>query len=624
MKKHLLLSFFIVLSQIALSQIHIKENSFHEIPGYVELNKHYDDNNVPMALIKISTENISEEQRAKFQFKGNLATYFDVSLEVGQIYVYLSISATFIEIMHPDFGKTEYWLPETLKEFKGYEMVLVSEYQQGSGNYTPKLNYLIISADQPNAMIYINDEFIGKQKVHKSLYIGGTYKWKIECENYHTESGSVLLKEKTTIDKVLRPAFGYINIITKPENGATILINNEYFGETPCMAKKIASGTYTVKAAKQTFKSVEKTITINDGDTTSVELDMSEGLASVVIKTDPQSDIYIDNEKRGTGEWQGYLSEGTHHIEARKDNHKTTYKIAEVTQNKDYEFVIDNPEPICGSIDINTDPFDADIYIDGEPYGQTPNIITDIIIGNHTVRIVKEGYNIIEKSVVVNENRVLSINETLKVKSTPASTVTPKPQTTTSTTPKTTTTTPKATTSKTTTTPKATTSKTTSYKKRLYRITFLDVNFAYSIAPQTSVGLTFGQVKKVGWYVSVMSGLGFNALGTSMECDKHGYVKYQLPFYSGETSRSRLSAIGGFMFRPSRALAFKVGAGYGTRILAWETVDGEWIKNSYYSTSGIDLDAGMEFFLGGINMSLDVISTNFKTCEIKVGFGINF
>lgn len=622
MRKYLLLSFFIVLSQIAMSQIHIKENSFHEIPGYVELNKHYDDNNVPMALIKISTENISEEQRAKFKFKGNLATYFDVSLEVGQIYVYLSVSATFIEIMHPDFGKTEYWLPITLKDFKGYEMVLVSDYQQGSGNYTPKLNYLIISADQPNAMIYVNDEFVGKQKVSKSLYVGGTYKWKIECENYHTESGSVLLKEKTTINQVLRPAFGYVDIITKPENGATIFVNNEYFGETPCKAKRIASGTYTIKAAKQTFKSVEKTVTINDGDTTFVELDMSQGLASVVIKTDPQSGIYIDNERKGTGEWQGYLSEGSHHIEARKDNHRTTYKKIDVAQDEKYEVVIDNPEPICGVIDINSEPFDADIYIDGKHYGQTPNILTDIIIGNHTVKIVKEGYNSIEKKVVVSENRALSLNETLTLKTTTTSTTTTtKPQTTytNTTVNKPASTTPKAT-NKTTTI----TNKTTSSKKRLYRITFMDVNFAYSIAPQASVGFTFGQVKKVGWYVSVMSGFSFNALGTSMECSKYGYINNQLPFYSGETSSSRLSAIGGFMFRPSKKIAFKVGAGYGTRILAWETTDGEWIKNNGYSASGLDFDAGMEFFLGGINMSFDVISTNFKTCEAKVGFGINF
>lgn len=624
MKKYLLLSLFFVLSQVAMSQIHIKENSFHEIPGYVELNKHYDDNNVPMALIKISTENISEEQRAKFKFKGNLATYFETSLEVGQIYVYISVTATFIEIMHPDFGKTEYWLPVTLKDFKGYEMVLVSDYQQGGEEYKPQLNYLIVSADQPNAMIYVNDEFVGRQKISKALTVGGTYKWKIECEGYHSETGSILLKEKTTIDKVLRPAFGFVNITTKPENGAEIFIDNEYAGKSPCTVKR-TSGDYTIKAVKQSFKSVEKLVTVNDNDTTYAELDISGGLVSVVITTDPQSGIYIDNALKGTGEWKGYLYEGTHIIEARKDHHKTTFKKVEINQNGDYNIDIDAPTPICGTIDINSNPMDAEIYIDGQHYGLTPNIITDIIIGEHTIKLVKSGYNTLEKKIEVNENRVLSLNETLTVKSTQTTTTTVnKPQSTTVNKSQSTTTTLKPSTNATAKSTQSSQSKKTNSKKKIYKVTFLDVNFAYSIAPQTSLGLTFGQVKKVGWYASVMSGLNFNAFGTSMDCSKYGYIGSYLPFYSGETASSRFSTILGFMYRPVKSTAFKIGAGYGTRILAWETIDGSYIKNNGYSTSGIDFNAGMEFFLGGLNMSLDVISTNFNTCEIKVGLGFNF
>ena len=47
----------------------------------------------------------------------------------GEIYLYLSTAATFIEIIHPDFGKTEYWLPEDLCGFCGYEMVVVGDFK---------------------------------------------------------------------------------------------------------------------------------------------------------------------------------------------------------------------------------------------------------------------------------------------------------------------------------------------------------------------------------------------------------------------------------------------------------------------------------------------------------------
>ena len=48
-----------------------------------------------------------------------------MQFEPSEIYLYITAkSATFIEIHHPDYGKTEYWLPETLCDYCGYEMVV--------------------------------------------------------------------------------------------------------------------------------------------------------------------------------------------------------------------------------------------------------------------------------------------------------------------------------------------------------------------------------------------------------------------------------------------------------------------------------------------------------------------
>ena len=60
------------MSLNVFAQIKVKEGSFYQIEGYVMIdkNEHLDMNDAPMALIKISTENISAEQRRKFTFKG--------------------------------------------------------------------------------------------------------------------------------------------------------------------------------------------------------------------------------------------------------------------------------------------------------------------------------------------------------------------------------------------------------------------------------------------------------------------------------------------------------------------------------------------------------------------------
>lgn len=155
------------------------------------------------------------------------------------------------------------------------------------------------------------------------------------------------------------------------------------------------------------------------------------------------------------------------------------------------------------------------------------------------------------------------------------------------------------------------------------KITFFDLNYAYSTDPQHSFGATFGQVRRFGYYISAMTGLKYSALNADVECDQTGFVDGEMQYYSGRTTNSRYSVICGLMFRLAEPVALKFGAGYGARAMAWETEDGLWIRNSYYSGSGVELNAGLQVFINKFNLSLDFVSKSLKTAEFKIGLGIN-
>lgn len=416
--KKLLIILLTFISLSSYAQIQIKENSFRQIDGFVMLDKseHYDDNDQPMALIKISTENITAEERRRITFKGNLATYFDVHFEPTEIYLYLSTSATFIEIHHPDYGKTEYWLPQDLKGFCGYEMVL-RYVPVGIENEVikPRNTYLIITSDQDNAVIYIDDKFVGTKEVSESFDLGTSHTWKIECNMYHTESGTVTLNDKTIIYKNLRPNFGYINVTSSPENGAKVFVNGEYIGETPCKTDRLKSGSHSVRVMKEMYNSNEKTIVVNDGQTTNANIEMSVNFAILTINTDEGSDIYVDEELKGKGSWTGRLSEGSHYLEARKPSHKTIAKNINLIIGKNETITLEAPKPICGFLDISTTPIMADIYIDGKHYGQTPSVINDLLIGEHELKLEKDGYSFFVKNITIENSKTLELNETLEI-----------------------------------------------------------------------------------------------------------------------------------------------------------------------------------------------------------------
>ena len=161
-------------------------------------------------------------------------------------------------------------------------------------------------------------------------------------------------------------------------------------------------------------------------------------------------------------------------------------------------------------------------------------------------------------------------------------------------------------------------------KEKWYKETFITVNGAYSPFPQMSFGASVGQVKRFGWFVSVMTNGKFSGFNYDGECDENGYINGgYLPVYTEETSKMRLSVMAGGMARLTGPLCARVGVGYGNRTLRWEVVDGTWMKNEGYSVEGVDVSAGLQLNLKGFVVSAEVVTTQFKSIEGKVGLGFS-
>lgn len=421
MKKLFVFAFAILLSLNALAQIEVKLGSFKEVDGFVNVNPdenyQFDDNDLPFAVIKVRTENINEKERKRLSFSGNMATFIMLEYKDGEVWVYLTARyADYLKISHPDFSSTEFTLPYDLKAKHGYEMTLVNKKFEPNVPVKEQFNYLIVKSDQPNSVIYIDGLYAGDGEAAKSFKVGETHQWSIECELYHTENGSATIVKESpvTIEKKLRPAFGYLNISSSPENGATVFVDNKRIGETPIKTDRLASGEHKVRILKEMYSPVEKTFTVTDGNTTDAKLAMTANFVVVNVTTDSQSDIYVDNEIKGKGSWKGRLSEGDHVFEAKKAAHRTSVKSVTLVLGNNESIVIPNPTPIYGTLDINSSPMGATIIIDGKNCGVTPRVLSDILIGSHELRLEKSGCAPMTKTITLDDKNTLSINEKLQ------------------------------------------------------------------------------------------------------------------------------------------------------------------------------------------------------------------
>ena len=142
----------------------------------------------------------------------------------------------------------------------------------------------------------------------------------------------------------------------------------------------------------------------------------------------------------------------------------------------------------------------------------------------------------------------------------------------------------------------------------------------------TSFGVMAGIVARHGAYIRFRS--DFASTSTDLECDETGALisgGTGTPYYKeGSSAKSRFSITGGYLYRFIKPLYGYLGAGYGQRTFAQETVGGEWVKNIDHSASGVAAEIGLIGNIKGFALSLGVQTIDFKYMELSAGIGFFF
>ncbi len=228
----------------------IKEGSFTHVVGAVmdDAKDHTDVDDKPMALFKISTENINDEERHKLYFTGNRVTEIsDKVYKTGSVWIYITAEhSDFLEIRHPDYGITRFYFPESLCDFCTYEMVLQYNNIQNSNLYN---NFLTIITEPDNADIYIDGEYVGKSPKSISSIKNDKHELKLLKQGYMSISKEIILDtdETVIINEKLEPVEEVI--ITTEQKSDKIYVDNVLVGISP-VTIELTYGSHDVKAER--------------------------------------------------------------------------------------------------------------------------------------------------------------------------------------------------------------------------------------------------------------------------------------------------------------------------------------------------------------------------------------
>ena len=261
------------------------------------------------------------------------------------------------------------------------------------------------------------------ENIQKITLTHGTYRYIVSAPRYQTEEGMISVSDSSRTKTVkLQPNYGWISLTaTEANNGASAYATNSKTGERtvlgniPVAPYELDAGEYQLQILKSKYKNYTKNITIHANDTLIESPILEPNFNHVTLTTDEASEIYVNGELYGKGSWSGTLELGEYTIETRKVNHKSAYTLLIVSDIDDNQKIqLNPPTPIYGSLSVDGNPVRAAIYVDDKHVGESPMIINDLLIGEHQVRVEKDGYTVWKENVPVVESKESAANYKLE------------------------------------------------------------------------------------------------------------------------------------------------------------------------------------------------------------------
>ena len=276
----------------------------------------------------------------------------------------------------------------------------------------PKFGWLSITGGQneQGAMVYATSEAthekiqLGTIPVESKELMAGTYTIEVLRDQYHTFTTSVVVAEgkKAATTVQLIPTFGWLSITgDATSKGAFVYVTNQktkermQWGTIPVAQKSLTAGEYVIDIYKDKYKDYSTTITIAENKSHTLSPSLISNYSQIALQTNTDAEIWLDNK--------------------RLASHKSAYTNVEITTSSTGKtFTLNAPIPMYSTLIINGSPADATVYVDGNRVGVSPLVVNDMLVGEHTVRVTKSGYQKQELKVNLQENKEKTVKYSLK------------------------------------------------------------------------------------------------------------------------------------------------------------------------------------------------------------------
>ena len=252
--------------------------------------------------------------------------------------------------------------------------------------------YLTVETDLTDVRILLDGKPIGSVRAETGRLRPGRYRLTIEKDDwtYYDRLIEIANAERKVID--LR------GVALRPSRRCESLPEQASFLSDSSLVAEVVSEEGKTSAS------------VLQGDTT-----LASTVSDVQITAfDAETEIWLNRELVGRGEWQGKLAPGFYSVSSRKEGLESRTDFFWVEADKMMELNLISPKADYGLLNVSCDEIDAAIFLNGLAVGFTPCVLRNLPIDRtYRIRLVK-GRKEVERVIHLRGNDIVNLKLKLK------------------------------------------------------------------------------------------------------------------------------------------------------------------------------------------------------------------
>lgn len=354
-------------------------------------------------------------------------------------------------IKHPVYGQLAWKVPNgVLKKKKHYHAYLHTESLEKE--FRQQKQWALISTVPERAIVYVDTVIHPLLDGNLSLYLPlGRHVCRIESPFYQTLNDTIELTDIVRFEKryVLQPFYAYLTVETDWPD-ARICLDGDSLGLQRVETSRLMPGRYRLTVNLGDSLYYEQWLELANAERKVVDLHgielrpfpqlgqsiemsgfpdevladsmASDGLqeqsgqwADVHITAfDADTEIWLNRERLGQGEWRGNLAPGFYAVSSRKEGLDSRTDFFWVDAGKSVELNLISPLADYGLLNVSCDEVDATVFLNGLAIGSAPCVLRNLPVGRtYRVRLVK-GRKVAETLVRLRGNDIVNVKLKLK------------------------------------------------------------------------------------------------------------------------------------------------------------------------------------------------------------------